>query len=639
MAITKMRLMNIITDRQHLEETLLRFCELDNFHPELANKIVDQVSGLALLNDANPYTDLLSKVTELCQEMKLTLDKQPVDSHFIDLEAANQELAEVKERFDQIHEMKKEVETVIEENEMAVIQVKNVSAMDINFDDLFSCRYLKIRFGRMPKQSVDMLEYYTNRPFIFKEFNKDEHYCWGMYITTMRYEGEVDNIFSSLHFERMRIPEFVHGTPEGALKDLQEELTKDKAHLAHILDAEKSFIEESAAKMCQLYTKLQYLNKTYDVMKYVVVLGERASISGFVAEEDVEAVKKQFANIDNLEIEVRPPHSDTRLTPPTKLKNNWFVRPFEMFVEMYGMPNYGDFDPTPFVALTYCLLFGIMFADVGQGLLLSVVGYLAYKMKNMRLGEIGMRIGIFAALFGLVTGSVFGNEELLNPMYYAMGFEEKPIEVLSSDFTMTLLMFAIAIGAVLILVSMLINITQNLKNKHLGKALFSQNGLAGFVLYGSLIIGVALQMLMGIPVLNAIYILILIAVPAVIIFLQEPLERMLEHEAPFPNGIGAFVMEAFFEMFEICLTFLANTMSYLRVGGFVLSHAGMMLVVYTLMDMVGGASPVVCVLGNIFVMVLEGMIVGIQVLRLEFYEMFSRYFDGNGTAFKALNNN
>ena len=639
MAITKMRLMNIITDKQHLEEMLLRFSTLDNFHPELANKIVDRVSGLAVLNDANPYADLLSKVSELCAEMDLTLVKKPIDSYFINLDETNKMINEIKAKFDQIHEIKKELQTVIEENKMAVIQVKNVSAMNINFDDLFSCRYLKIRVGRMPKQSVDKLQYYNNRPYIFKEINKDEHFCWCMYITTMRYEGEVDNIFSSLHFERVRIPDFVHGTPEGAIKELEEDMKQDQEHLDHVIETEKKFVEESAERLSELYTKLQCLNQTYEVQKYVVLLGERASISGFVPEEDVERVKQQFADIANVEVEVRPAHSDSRLTPPTKLKNNWFVRPFEMFVEMYGMPCYEDFDPTPFVALTYCLLFGIMFADVGQGLVLSLVGYIAYKKMNMRLGEVGMRIGLFSAFFGLIFGSVFGNEELLNPMFHALGFAEKPFEVMAPSFVMPLLISAIAIGAVLILVSMLINVTQSLKNKQLGKALFSQNGIAGFVLYGSLLVGIALQMGAGIQVLTLPYILILIGIPAVLIFMQEPLERLLEHEKLFPNGFGGFFMEAFFEMFEICLTFLANTMSYLRVGGFVLSHAGMMLVVSTLMSMVGNASPLVFVLGNIFVMVLEGMIVGIQVLRLEFYEMFSRYFDGNGIAFKALNNN
>ena len=105
----------------------------------------------------------------------------------------------------------------------------------------------------------------------------------------------------------------------------------------------------------------------------------------------------------------------------------------------------------------------------------------------------------------------------------------------------------------------------------------------------------------------------------------------------FPDGFGAFFTEGFFELFDVLLTFITNTVSYLRVGGFVLSHAGMMLVVYTLAGMVGGFGYwIVLVLGNIFVMVLEGMIVGIQVLRLEFYEMFSRYYEGGGRPFESM---
>ena len=111
----------------------------------------------------------------------------------------------------------------------------------------------------------------------------------------------------------------------------------------------------------------------------------------------------------------------------------------------------------------------------------------------------------------------------------------------------------------------------------------------------------------------------------------------MEKKEMFPDGFGGFFVESFFELFEICLSFITNTISYLRVGGFVLSHAGMMMAVMLIMDMAGGAGWIVMILGNIFVMCLEGMIVGIQVLRLEFYEMFSRYFTGNGIMFKSLN--
>jgi V/A-type H+-transporting ATPase subunit I len=108
-------------------------------------------------------------------------------------------------------------------------------------------------------------------------------------------------------------------------------------------------------------------------------------------------------------------------------------------------------------------------------------------------------------------------------------------------------------------------------------------------------------------------------------------------ETMFPHGIGNFLTETFFELFEVCLSFVSNTMSFLRVGGFILVHAGMMAVVFTLAEMVGGgALPLVIIIGNAFVMVLEGLIVGIQVLRLEFYEIFSRFFDATGEPFKPV---
>ena len=202
---------------------------------------------------------------------------------------------------------------------------------------------------------------------------------------------------------------------------------------------------------------------------------------------------------------------------------------------------------------------------------------------------------------------------------------------------MTLLMAAIGLGIVLILVSMTFNIILNFKKKNMGEAILSQNGLCGVTFYVA-VIGAALGMLTGMHFVNIFYILILIVLPLILMFLKEPLIRKLEeHGEMFPNGFGAFFVEGFFELFEVVLSFITNTMSFLRVGGFVLSHAGMMLVVYTLAEMVGGFGEIiVLILGNVFVMCLEGLIVGIQVLRLEFYEMFSRYYEGNGIPFKTI---
>ncbi|MEF9961787.1 MAG: V-type ATPase 116kDa subunit family protein [Erysipelotrichaceae bacterium] len=638
MAIAKMRLVNILSDLTHLNDVLLRFIEMENIHPIEASRIADRVGGLTTLTQENPYVEVLNRFKEVTSQMEMNVALKEVKDQEYDLAKCKNYLEDTYSKFINIKNVKDELTRIIQESQDALIQLTNVEALDVDFDDLFSCRYIKVRFGRLPIDSVNKLKYYENHPFVFKSFSQDKAYSWCMYITTNRYEGEVDNVFSSLYFERIRIPDFVHGTPEKAKELLGEEIKNDQAQLIHV--------EEKLAELranCQndfetMYGELIFLNTTFEARRYVLCLGERFSITGFVAKSDIESVKKLFADLEGVEIEDRPADSDKRLTPPTKLKNGWFARPFSMFVEMYGMPGYRDIDPTSFVALTYTILFGIMFGDLGQGLLLMLVGFIAYKWKHMKLGEVGIRIGISSAFFGIVYGSVFGNETILNPLYKTVfGLSEKPIEVLSSEAIMPLLIIAIAIGAILIICSMLINLRLQIKHKNIGELLFSQNGVSGLVFYVSLIGGAALQLGGNIQLFTPVYVILLILLPLFLIFMKEPLEAKLEHKKMFPDGVGAFCMQSFFELFEVCLSYITNTISYLRVGGFVLSHAGMMLVVVLLADMMGTfGSVVVLVFGNIFVMCLEGMIVGIQVLRLEFYEMFSRYFEGNGIEFISL---
>lgn len=638
MAIAKMKLINITGDNEHLDDVLLRFVELDNFHPEPASKFVDSVHGLTTLNDENPIVDVLNHFNEVVLEMEVELPDVVRHDKNYNLTRIQKYVDNVYKHYQEAAVVKQDLEQVIQENKDALRQVKNIEAIDLNLDDLFECKYIKIRFGRLPLDSVEKLQYYRNRPFVFKSFSIDDTYSWCAYFTTSKYEGDVDNIFSSLYFERIRIPEFVHGTPDSAREMLQEEIDNDYKQLAHVDKVIDQIKQECAANFAAIRSELEFINCTFEARKYVVGLGERFSITGFASEDDVPKLKETFSDLKEVEIEVRPAHSDKRLSPPTKLKNGWFARPFSMFVEMYGTPEYEGIDPTPIVAFTYTLLFGIMFGDLGQGLVLILVGYLAYKWKHMQLGEIGMRIGIASMIFGTIFGSVFGNEELLNPVYETLfHMTGKPIDVMTSEFIPVLLIMAVGMGAILIIMSMLINLYMQLKNKNFGELYFSQNGIAGLVFYIALVGGGACQLLTGIAIIsNPIFAIVFLILPLALIFMKEPLERKMEHKAMYPEGFGAFCIESFFELFEICLSYITNTISYLRVGGFVLSHAGMMMAVMLIMDMAGGGGIIVAILGNIFVMCLEGMIVGIQVLRLEFYEMFSRYFTGNGITFKTL---
>ena len=138
--------------------------------------------------------------------------------------------------------------------------------------------------------------------------------------------------------------------------------------------------------------------------------------------------------------------------------------------------------------------------------------------------------------------------------------------------------------------------------------------------------------------LNLPIILICIVIPIICIFMRVPLGNLLLKKGAFPEGgFGAYALENIFEMLEIAISFVANTMSFLRVGGFILSHAGMMSVVFTLAGMFGPVGYAITVaLGNLFVIGLEGLVVGIQVLRLEFYEMFGRYYSGEGVPLSLI---
>lgn len=637
MAIAKLKLLEIEFPAEQYDSVLMKLINLDGFHPEYASKFADSVQGLSVLNRENPYADLIARMEEARDGYHLDLKCQDVDNTRINIIQADTFFCNVLEQVTKIEKVKEDLQQMIEENEGTISQLEHMINAEVDFDTLFSCHYLQVRFGRIPTVNLDKLQYYGAQEFLFKTFHKGTKETYCMYMTTETKAPEIDNIFSSLYFERIHIPEFVHGTPEEALRVLKEEDETAKNYLVVLDGRVKDLFQQSIDEMNQIYSVSKKLNETYDAQKYVVVFGKNAAVYGFAEDKDAEKIKNEFETIEDVHVEIKPAMGDSRLTPPTKLKNNWFSRPFRMFVEMYGVPSYTDFDPTNLVAISYTFLFGMMFGDIGQGIVLSLIGYFFYKWKGMQLGAVGMRLGISSTIFGFVFGSIFGSEALfehfMEPMFLPM----------ESENTMTLLMAAIATGVILIIISIAFNIILNLKKKHWGDLLFSQNGIAGLVFYVSVLLLVA-NMLVGLnlPLGGPLYIGLLIAMPVIMIFLKEPLSYKLEGEKMFPHGFGAFFTEAFFELFEVMLTFIANTMSFLRVGGFVLSHAGMMMVVYTLAEMVAGGTAItlsyllVVVIGNAFVMCLEGMIVGIQVLRLEFYEMFSRYYEGKGKPFISI---
>lgn len=356
-------------------------------------------------------------------------------------------------------------------------------------------------------------------------------------------------------------------------------------------------------------------------------MSEYYILYGWMSRRDAAGLERDIQGDDKVHIMEEDVDETSISGPPTKLRNPKIFKPFEMFVQMYGLPAYNEMDPTIFIALTYTLMFGIMFGDVGQGLCLVAGGFILYKLKKMNLAAIISVAGIWSTVFGFLYGSIFGFEDILEPVWM------RPM-----DNIMTTLMLAIGFGMALILIAMVINIVNAIRAKDMGRMLFSASGVSGIICYGCVVICIVLYATgHALPATGILA--VALGIPLLAIMLKEPLSNLLERKKKIlPEGSKVmFFVEALVELFDVVLSYATNSISFVRVGAFALSHAGMMGVVMTLAGYESGSpNMIVVVLGNILVSGLEGLVVGIQVLRLEYYEMFSRFYKGTGKPFQSF---
>lgn len=635
MSIEKMSLVYLRGDKAYLDEALLLCTNSGCFHPETASSLSEYSGALTTMKEENSYSVLMKRIAELADSAGINLHYTGYDGLKMESREFPDYVTQLSDQLKKLLARRSGVNQIIESHNTSMVHLAHLKKLDENFDDIFRSRYLEIRFGRMPVDSYDKLHYYKDKPFVIFSYDNDGSYHWCLYICATADKQEVDGLFSSLYFERIRIPDYAHGTPEQSMTFIAKDLEREKAELAKINGKIDEILKAQTQTLCMIYSKAKVLADAFDMRKYSAFVKNDFVLVGFIPKKQEADFTSRMSSIaEKVEVSYRDADSDGRLVTPVRLRNNWAVRPFEMFVEMYGLPSYKDVDPTPFVGITYILLFGIMFGDLGQGFLLVLLGLFLETKKKMALGGVMARIGVSSMVFGFIYGSVFGFEELLIPVHRALFGVDHIIHVMAPSSTNLILMSAIGVGVAIIAASILMNIFLGFRSKNMERAVFSNNGIAGLVFYGAVVYGAVSTLLLGNNVFTPVFITLFIALPLIIIFLKEPLGHLLHKKKPFPDGVGGFVIESFFEMFEVLLSFVSNTMSFLRVGGFVLSHAGMMAVVMTLSGMVGaGASPVVIIIGNLFVMCLEGLIAGIQVLRLEFYEIFSRFFEGDGKAF------
>lgn len=638
MAVSPIKSIGIIGLRSELDKVINICGRSGEFQPDDPLNFYSDTRGFMPVTDKNPYSEPLSDFTE-------TLNLAGIKPDIIDVRDVIDSNEQV---LDRIESMNRELERLIatradlnqriDQCKRSIEETSHFVGMDMDFDKIFSCEFIKANFGRLPRDSYQKLENYKDDPYIsFFICTEDETHYWGVYVTPIDKSEDIDRIFSGLYFEHCDVEGF-HGTPEKSLEILRSHLNALLEELDVADSKLESYYKYNKTDINRYFSKISELELYSDIKKNAMFYHKSFILVGWVPADCADELVSQLEAVESIECSLTDGKDELKHSPPIKLKNNFFSKPYEFFIDMYGLPCYNEPDPTFFVSLSFTILFGIMFGDVGQGIILSIAGYLMWKFKRMDIGKILMPCGVSATLFGFVYGSVFGFEEALDPLYHAVGMSGKPVPVLESA-TM-LVVVAAGIGVFLVLFAMFFNVFSSFKRHDFGRAIFHPSGICGIVFYAALVSGM-LCTLFGIPVMNIWYVLGLIVVPLILIYLGEPLSKLINGDKNWkPEKWGEFLVQSFFELFETLLSYVTNTMSYLRVGTFVLVHAGMMLVFFTLAELLGEPGSVayiiMVVFGNAFVMVLEATLVTIQVLRLEYYEMFSRFYIGDGRPFKPV---
>ena len=232
-------------------------------------------------------------------------------------------------------------------------------------------------------------------------------------------------------------------------------------------------------------------------------------------------------------------------------------------------------------------------------------------------------------VFGFLYGSIFGFEDLIQPLWM------RPVESIQNT-----LLTAVLAGAILLSLGMALNMINAALSRHWGRLLFNHNGLAGLVLYWSLIGLVAPRFAANLS-LPSVPLAALLVISGVALIFDEMLGNLVEGDQPLvEEGVVNSLIQGFFMLFETVISLLSNTLSFVRIGAFAVAHGALGLVVLILANRAGPSQGlgywVVLALGNVFVIGFEGLIVAIQTLRLEYYEFFGKFFTGGGVRYDPL---
>ena len=529
--------------------------------------------------------------------------------------------------------------------------------LKVPYTELEHLSFLSLRIGRIPAENIDNLRFAVGNSAVIIPLGNDSSRI--MAATSKKGRFALDTELKRFGFVNMEIPKDFEGIPEDVIESLKNQVIESEASLRHLDEERSNFADTHTDSIHHLIAAFSVGAQVFDIQNSLESTSMVYRLTGWIPSQETAVFMKELDELTEGRIAIReylptevPSVIAGEEQVPVKLKHGKFISSFERMIFSYGSPLYGTIDPTPFVAVFFTVLFGIMFGDCGQGLVFLLMGILmAAKVIKVggwnKFAPIFMAIGVSSSIMGLITGEFFTNETLLEPfaMWVTGLFGEPHAPILkvmpSSDPNSVKVIFGIfgmtiGLGFIINSIGLVINIINKMTQKKWGSALFGKIGLAGTAFFWYVVV-FALRVAFFKHAPSAAD-WVIIGITLFFAAFGEPFERLLNGERPvIENGIGAMVIGGVVELIEVISNYLSSSISFVRVGAFALAHAVLGFIIHMMAErsgIIGGA--LVMIIGNAVVVVLEGMIVAIQVVRLQYYEFFGKFFNETGSEFSPL---
>lgn len=409
--IKNTHLYNIVFSRDDYMEVLMKLeNHQDSIYPVKAKKVISNLDHATSMEDRNPYNEVLDELYNVMDVLHIERVDRPVQGAFLNVREILDYISEIHQKLDDINEIKRGIKKDYYENQEAIELISCLNRDRISIDDIHELKYVALRFGKLPLSQIEKIKYFDSYPFVYQELSHTDQFAWIVYGGVEHSIGEIDNIFSSMNFEEVKLPKFAHGKMEEAVAELKAEDKTMEAYLQELDQRIEKVKEENEEQLLGDFWKTYRLKELYKKGKYVVDLKTKAAVYAFSSFNKNEL--EDIVNVPGITIHELPidTYQDQGIEGPVYVENNTFFQPFEC---LFTFKPGEKFDPTVIAGVVMMLSALVLLGDLGVGVLAILLSFI---IKG-NISKLLQRVGAAVTIGGLLSGTVFYSMSLYNSIF------------------------------------------------------------------------------------------------------------------------------------------------------------------------------------------------------------------------------